>query len=47
MLIKGFSIFFISCGHFDEGLGAILARVVEGHPRNISVNLFLNQTTGL
>ena len=36
MLIKGFSIF-ISCGHFDEGMGAILAISVEGHPRNIFV----------
>ena len=34
MLIKGFSIF-ISCGHFDEGMGAILAISVVGHPRNI------------
>ena len=39
MLIKVFSIF-ISCGHFDEGMGAILAISVEGHPRNISVKLF-------
>ena len=31
MLIKGFSIF-ISCGHFDEGMGAILAISVEGSP---------------
>ena len=39
MLIKGFS-FFISCGHFDEGMRAIVAISVEGHPRNISVKLF-------
>ena len=39
MLIKGFSIF-ISCRHFDEGMGAILAILVVGHPRNISVKLF-------
>ena len=39
MLIKGFS-FFITSGHFDEGMGAIVAISVEGHPRNISVKLF-------
>ena len=39
MLIKGDSIF-ISCGHFDEGMGAILAIAVVGHPRNISVKIF-------
>ena len=32
MLIKGFSIF-RSCGHFDEGMGAIYAILVEGHPK--------------
>ena len=36
MLIKDFSILFISCGHFDEGIGAISAISVEGHPRNVS-----------
>ena len=39
MLIKGFSIF-SSCCHFDEGMGAIYAILVEGHQRNISVKLF-------
>ena len=39
MLIKGFSTV-ISCGHSDEGMGAILAISVVGHPRNISVRLF-------
>ena len=38
MLIKVFS-FFISSSHFDEGMGAIVAISVEGHPRNISVKL--------
>ena len=46
MPIKGFSIF-ISCGQFDEGVGAILAILVEGHPRNISVKLFENWSIGL
>ena len=46
MLVKGFSIF-IPCGHFQEGMEAILATSVNGHPRNISVKLFLNRTTGL
>ena len=41
MQIKGvFFIIFISCGHYDEGMGAILAISLEGHPRNISVKLF-------
>ena len=39
MLIKGFSIF-ISCGHFDEGMGTILEISVEGHPKYISVKLY-------
>ena len=39
MLIKGFSVY-ISCGHFDKGMGAILAISVEDNPRNISVKLF-------
>ena len=39
MVINGFS-FFISSGHFDEGMGAIVAISVEGHPRKISVKLF-------
>ena len=38
MLIKGFSIF-ITCGHFDEGVGPFLAIPVESHPMNISVIL--------
>ena len=32
--------YFISCGHFDEGKGAILAISVVGQPWNISVILF-------
>ena len=41
MVIKGFSFFFfISCGHFEEGIRAIVAISIEGHPRNISVELF-------
>ena len=39
MLMKGFSNF-ISCGHFDSGMGAILAITVVGHQRDISVTLF-------
>ena len=39
MLIRSFSIF-ISGSHFDDGMGATLTISVEGHPRNISVNLF-------
>ena len=39
MLIKGFS-FFIFSGHFDEGMGAIVAISVQGHLRNISMNYF-------
>ena len=31
MLIKGLTIF-ISCSHFDEGMGASLAISVEDHP---------------
>ena len=45
MLIKCFSIY-ISGGYFDEGMGAILAISVVGHPRNISVKLFWNQAIG-
>ena len=32
MLIKVFSIF-ISCGHFDEEMGAILAILIRGSPK--------------
>ena len=35
MLIKGFSIF-ISSGNFDEGMGAIEAISVVGHPRSMT-----------
>ena len=45
MLIKDFSIF-ISRGHSDDGMEAILGKSVEGHPRNISVKLFWNLTKG-
>ena len=45
MLIKRF--YFINGGHFVEGMGAILAISVEGHPRNIFVKLFWKQTIGL
>ena len=34
-----FSIF-ISCRHFDEGMGAILTISVDGHPKNGSVKLY-------
>ena len=37
MSFKGFSIF-SSGGHFVQRRGAILAFLVESHPRNISVN---------
>ena len=44
MLIKGLNVFpfffFISSGHFDEGMGAIVAISLEGYSRNISVKLF-------
>ena len=39
MLIKSFSIF-ISSGHYDEGMGTILAISGVGHPGIISVKLF-------
>ena len=39
MSFKGFSIF-SSDGHFVQQSGRILAILVEGHPRNISVKLF-------
>ena len=40
MLIKGFSFFFfISSGHFDKGMGAVVAISVEDQPKNISVKL--------
>ena len=37
--LKGFSIFSFD-GHFVQQSGTILAILVEGHPRNISVKLF-------
>ena len=39
MLFKGFSIFRYA-SHFVMLSGKILAILVEGHPRNISVKLF-------
>ena len=39
MSFKGFSIF-SSGGHFVQWSGMILAILVAGHPRNISVKLF-------
>ena len=39
MLFKGFSIF-SSGGHFVQWSGTILAILVEGHPRKISLKLF-------
>ena len=39
MLFKGFSIF-SSGGHFVQRSRAILALLVKGHERNISVKLF-------
>ena len=45
MSFKCFSIF-SSGGHFVQCSGTILAILVEGHPRNISVELF-SQSIGL
>ena len=46
LLIKGFSIF--SCGgHFVQPSITILAYLVEGEPRNISVKLLENWSLGL
>ena len=39
MLFKTFSIF-SSGGHLVQPSGTILAYLVDGHPRNISVKLF-------
>ena len=39
MSFKGFSIF-SSGGHFVQRSGTILVILVEGNPRNISMNLF-------
>ena len=46
MSLKGFSIFSFD-GHFVQRSRTILAILVEGHPRYISVKLFLNQPIGL
>ena len=46
MLLKGFPIF-SSGGHFAQRSGTILAILVEGHPRTISVKLFLNRAIRL
>ena len=45
MTFKGFSIFSFG-GHFVQQSGTILAILVEGHPKNISVKLFWNQAIG-
>ena len=45
MLFKGFSVF-SSGGYFVQWRGTILAILVQGHPRNISVK-FLNLAIGL
>ena len=36
-----------SDSHFVQRSGTILAILVEGHPKNISVKFFLNRLTGL
>ena len=46
MSFKGFSIFSFD-GHFVQRSGTILAILVEGYPRNISVKLFCNRPIGL
>ena len=46
MSLKSFSIF-SSGGHFVQPSTTILAYLVEGHPRDISVKLFENQSIGL
>ena len=46
MLYKGFSIYSFGC-NFVQRSGTILAILVEGHPRNISVIFFLNLAIGL
>ena len=46
MLFKGFSIF-RSGSHFVQWSKTVLAILVEGHPRNIPVELFWNQAIGL
>ena len=39
-------LFFSSGGHFVQWTGTILAILVDGHPRNISVKSFLNWAIG-
>ena len=46
MSLKGLSIL-SSDGHFVRPSGTILAYLVEGHPRNISVKLSENWSIGL
>ena len=46
MLFKDFSNF-SSGGHFAQRSRTILAILVEGHPRNISVELLCNLIIGL
>ena len=42
MSLKGFSIF-SSGGHFVQPSRTVLAYLVEGHPRNISVKLHISE----
>ena len=46
MSFTGFSIV-SSGGHFTQWSDTILAILVKGHPRNISVKLFWKQTISL
>ena len=46
MSLKGFSIF-SSGGHFVQRSRTILAILVEGNPRYISMELFLNRVIGI
>ena len=39
--------FFSSGSYFDQQSGTILAILVEDHPKNISVKLFLNRAIDL
>ena len=48
--LKFFVVFFSifsSGGHFVQPSGTILAHLVEGYPRNISVKLYKNWSIGL
>ena len=46
MSFKGFSLL-SSGGYFVQRSGTIVAILVVGHSRNISVKVFLNRSTGL